>query len=241
MWEWLAGLPLFWQIGLPTIAMIVVVVISIWGNAILKWGKRSIGFGRHKNSCSKCRQLIMASTLKYKADREIIEFSVLRDQMNYAEQKMHEVFLAQCRSYRDTIVKMRDAPLKIDQAREQKEYLLYQEALANSFVLIKNEVRRSLKENGFCNMSPVEYTHYCKEKAKSLITIAQEYIMSRYPFEKMIVPLQYRFKQLNVDEIESHVFSVVDRAKEIHNEAQEKLAKLDKEYDENIMRIANDD
>lgn len=240
MWEWLAGLPLFWQIGLPITLGMFIVIISIWGNAILSWGKRSIGIGKPSRSCRRCRQLIVTKTYKYRSDRELILQSILRDQMNYAEMKTHEIFLSLCRSYRQTLVDFRKPDKQINTNEEHKEYLIYQESLNGALFLIKNELRRSFKENGFCDMGPTEYTQYCKDKTRALITIGREHIMSRYPYENMIIPLQYRFDQLDIDWIETAVFNLMDRAKEIYIDAQEKLENLDKEYDQSMDKIANE-
>jgi len=240
MTDLLALLPPPWNVVVPLAALATGIIMSIWGRAVINWGKKTIVFGVQDMSCTKCRQLIMAKTLKYKSDRELIRNSILRDQMNYAEMKLHEIFLARCRAYREHLTQFRKPGAEIDMEREQKEYLIYQEAISNGMTLIKNELRRSFKENGFCNMSPVEYTHYVKEKTKGLITIKREYLMSRYPYDRMIVPLQYSFDQLDTDEMETMVFNLMDRAKEIFLDAEEKLAKLDTEYDKEITKIGND-
>lgn len=242
MFTWLATLPLLWQIMLPVLVILAIVAISIWGNAVINWGKKTIGFGKNKNSkyltCSQCRQLVMVKTMKYKTDRNIIQESVIRDQMNYVDMKLHEIYLDLCRSYREQIVKNRQPGVKIDYSREQKEYMIYQESLGNSFNLINKELLRSMKENGFCEMGPVEYTHYCKERTKALVTISREYLMSRYPFENMIIPLQDRFSILDINKIETYVFNIYDRAKEITIDANIELDKIDKEFDEYIKHLS---
>lgn len=240
MWEWLAALPMAWQVLLPILVLVVIVIVSIWGNAIFRWGRRSVRFGKQSRSCIRCRQLMTTKTYKYKTDRELVRRAILRDQMNYAEMKVHEIFLSLCRSYRETLVNFRQPESEIDITREHKEYLIYQESLANSMIMVKNELRRSFKENGFSEMSAVEYTHYCKEKTKALITLSREYLMGRYPFETMIVPLQYRFEQLHVDEMETVVFNIMDRAKEVYLDAQEKLDKLDKQFDIEMEKLGNE-
>lgn len=241
MWTWLAGLPLGWQVALPIIAMVLIVIIAIYGNAIIKWGKKSIGLGHGGHNCSRCRQLVMTKSLKYKTDRELVRQSVLRDQMNYAELKMHEAFLGLCRSYRELLLNFRQPEAEVNVILEQKEYLIYQEALGNSMILIKNELRRSFKENGFCEMSPIEYTHYCKEKTKALVTIGREYLMGRYPYDNMIIPIQYRFDQLDIDKMETMVFNIFDRAKEIQLDSQNKLDELDRKFDKEIEELGKND
>lgn len=237
MTDFLALLPPPWNIIVPILALVAGIIMSIWGRAVINWGKKTVTFGLQEMPCSKCRQLMMVKSLKYKSDRELIRNSILRDQMNYAEMKLHEIFLGRCRAYREHLTQFRKPGTEIDMEREQKEYLIYQETISNAMALIKNELRRSFKENGFCEMSPVEYTQYVKEKTKGIITIKREYLMSRYPYDRMIVPLQYSFDQTNTDELETILFNVMDRAKEIFLDAEIKLEKLDKEYDDDIEQI----
>ncbi len=241
MFDWLVGLPTMWQIALPFSAMFFLVISTIWGNAAIKFGKKSIRFGKPRRSCTKCRQLIMVKTLKYKTDREIVRSAILRDQMNYAEMKIHEAYVLMCRSYRSTLMTFRKPTGTVNKDREQKEYLLFQEAINNSFTLAKNEIRRSFKENGFCSMSPVEYTQYCKDKATALVAIGYEYLISRYPFERMIVPLQDKYDQLNITDVEAIVFDTMNRAKEIFMNAEKKLEKIDDVYDTDMENISKNE
>lgn len=238
MWTWLGGLPVGFQIVLPFVGMIIILLIAIFGNAVVKFGKKSIKLGKtDSNNCSRCRQIVLIKTLKYKTDREMLQQSILRDQMNYAEQKIHEAFLGLCRSFRETLVSFRKPEKKIDTVLEQKEYIIYQESLGNALNLIQNELRRSFKENGFCEMGPVEYTQYCKEKTKALVTIGREYLMGRYLFENMIIPIHYRFEQLNVENIETMAFSIFDRAKEVSIDVNAKIKQLDIIFDAEMKEL----
>lgn len=238
MWVWLGTLPLAWQIVLPIILMVVIVTISIWGNAAIKWGKKSIGFGRRKeNSCSRCRNLVMTISIKYKTDRDVLHESILRDQMNYSDQKLHTIDLELSRSYRQMIIDSRSKNAVVDVIREQKEYLLYVETLSNSFHIVSKELLRSFKENGFNHMSPIEYTQYCKEKTAVILSIMNDYLMSNYPFEGMIVSLQKRFDSMDINRFETYIFNIFDRSKEIHADTNAKIKVLDDKFESKMDAV----
>jgi len=242
MWEWIATLPLTWQITLPIIVMVLLVVISIWGNAAFKWGKKSIGFGhKNKNSCSKCRNIIMLLSLKYKTERDILQESILRDQMNSAEQKVEEAELFLDGTYRQMLIDYRKNDTDINLDLEHQQQILYEEVLSNAFQKILKEIRRSFKENGFQHMGPIEYTQYCKEKTANLIAIGRKYIKARYPYEKMIIPIEERFKLLDINQMETYVFNLFDKAREIINSAEIQTKCLDDKYEEDMKNTEVED
>jgi len=241
MWEWLATLPLAWQIALPLITMVLLVAISIWGNAAVKWGKQSIGFGKHKRlSCTECRRMIMLLSLKYKTDRDILQDSILRDRMTYTEQKAYEADLYFGASYSQMLTNYRKPGAPVDLDNEHKQQILYEEILRNALRKVLKETRRSFKENGFEDMGPVEYTQYCKEKTFNLISIAKKYITDRYPYEGMIIPLKERFAILDVNKIETYVFNVFDRARKIMSDIKKKIEELDQQYDNDMMGLKSE-
>jgi hypothetical protein len=238
MWEWLATLPLGWQIGLPIIIMVLLVAISIWGNAAVKWGKNRIGFGKHKDSpCAKCRQMVMLLSLKYKTERDILQDSILRDRMNYAEQKVHEADLFLGASYRQMLTKYRKDGEPVDLDAEHQQQILYEETLSNALRKVLTELRRSFKENGFEHMSPVEYTQYCKEKTSTLISIGRKYVKDRYPYEGMVIPLEDRFESLDINQMETFVFNIFDRAREVITDTRKRIKELDEQYDKDMKAL----
>lgn len=179
----------------------------------------------------------MTRTIKFDQDHKMLKDDILRDQMNYAEQKIHEVFYMLTSSYRDDIVKCREEGAPVDQARESKEYLLYQETLNGALLLAKNEIRRAFKENGFEELSPQEFSDYVKGKAKLLISMAREYTRARYPFETMIVPMEWRFNRLPEAIIESIAVDLFCKAKQIKQTTDEKIENLCSEYDRDMEEL----
>lgn len=246
MFSSLAALPLVVQLAIVIGGLIAAIVLGFLGKVGISTGKFKINFGKSSKAkkvrmCSDCRKLVMTKTMQFDHDVYFLRSDVLRDQMNYAEQKIHEVLYDLTASYRQDMVSCRDKDKPIDQVRENKEYLLYQEAIGNAMVVIKNEIRKSFKENGFIDMDEDDFKDYIKGKTKLLINMGREYVRSRYPFENMIVPIEWRFNRLPEKQIESVVADLFEKAKQIKQASDEKIESLGEKFDTDIeeLRKAN--
>lgn len=247
MFTWLATLPIIVQVGLIIGVFIVAVVLAFIGKVNLKLGKYTISFGKSfrsnlikkERSCEDCRKLVMIRTMKFDQDVKLVKDDILRDQMNYAEQKVHEVSYMLTTSYREDIINLRKSEASIDTVRENKEYLLYQETLTCALAQIKNQIRHAFKENGFVEFSPQEFSDYVKGKSKLLVNIGKEYVRSRYPFENMIVPIDKRFETLPEIQIEACAFDLFTKAKQIKLLADEKIEELGREYDKDMEEFCS--
>jgi hypothetical protein len=167
----------------------------------------------------------------------MLKDGILRDQMNYAEQKIHEVTYCLNTSYRDDLIKARPFNVGADMIRENKEYLIYQEALACALSLVKNELRRSFKENGFYDLGPNEFTDYVSGRTKLFINITREYLVMRYPTEGMIISIRDRFSRAPEAFLEVVTTDVYLKAKQIKNTAELKLDATSKEYDKDMLEF----
>lgn len=237
---WFLGLPVTVQIAACSLLAIIIVILAVIGKVNIRIGKYNLSFGKpaqpiKKRSCSDCRKLVMTRTMKFDQDLKIIRDEVLRDQMNYAEQKIIEISYFLTSSYREDIIKARNG--NVDIVRENKEYLLYQEAIGNAMSQIKNTIRSAFKENGFYELSNQEFSDYVKGKTKLLISMGREYVRSRYPFENMIVPIEERFARLPEAIIESAVMDLFTKAKQIKQAADEKLEALCDQYDKDLAEL----
>lgn len=246
MFTWLAALPVLAQVLLVLVVLSVAVILAFIGKVNLKLGKYNFSFGKSfkktvtkYRSCEDCRKLVMIRTMKFDHEVKVYKDDILRDQMNYTEQKIHEISYMLTSSYRDDMISLRKEGQPVDQTRENKEYLLYQEALSCAMVQIKNELRRAFKENGFMDFSNNEFSDYVRGKTKLLISVGREYLRSRYPFENMIVPLEWRFDRLPESQIESAVSDLFSKAKQIKLVADEKIEQLGIKYDKDMEEFTD--
>lgn len=242
MFTGLAALPLITQILIVVGVFVAAVILAFLGKVSLNIGKYKLNFGKPRTAqktrvCSDCRKLVMTRTMQFDQAVKMVKEDILRDQMNFTEQKIHEITYDLTSSYRQDIISCREKDKQVDCIRETKEYLLYQEALGNAMIVVKNEVRKAFKENGFFDMNEPEFDDYVKGKTRLLINIAREYIRSRYPFENMMVPIEWRFNRLPEKQIETIAFDVFTKAKQIKQSADEKIVKLGEEYDNDIDEL----
>lgn len=236
MWVWLAALPTIWQLVIVILTIFAIVVISLFGKFVWNAGVVKIGIGKDKNnkkrSCVDCIRIILGKTAKFQVKRDILQSNILKNQMTFAEIKLKEFELFLIQDYKSQLVKKRTESTNLQD--EHKQFLIYQEALMNSFDLIKSEIRRSFKENGFHQLSGNDYASYVKAKAESLVSIGRQYLLSRYPFEGMTISLEERFASLDKSRACDHVFDIYNRAKEIRKEADNDISELDSRYEKEI-------
>lgn len=224
-WGYVSGLE-WWQ-GLIIIFVVLVTILigSFWKKIIAWIGNRLF---RTARSCGDCILILFGKEAVYTAERKKATSHILDTQMTFASQKLDSLYLDLITSYRKDIVSHRDGK-NVDQSLENKEYAWYKEALANAFDLIKKELRRSFKENGFHELSGKLFSEYVKNISSHLIDIGKAYMVDKYPSD-MMVPLEERLDKLNESHIEDIVFDVYTNAKEIRNEAEVKAKKLDDDF-----------
>jgi hypothetical protein len=230
MWAFLATLPVWIQFALPISVIFALVIISIFGSSTIKWGKHTLGFGKYGRgrSCTDCILLILSKKERHASMVELVQKSILRDQMNFLEQKIQQVTFTLISSYN----KQQQEQLKDsnDPIRNNIEITLYAETLKNAITAIKDETRRSFKENGFHELGRHEFKTYVQDKSTALISIAKNYFINRYPHQGMMISLTERFKKLDESKIEEMVEEVFTKAKEIKNDADVAIKLLNENF-----------
>jgi len=240
---WFIALPLAVQISVGVSFILLIGVLGFLGKINLKIGKNIISFGRGgKRSCGDCILLMLSKRERHDAQREFITNRVLKDQMNFAEQKILQVQGIFLGDYIDLIYRNRSSDSR--PTEENKQYRLYQGILGNALVSVKDELRRSFKENGFDNLSGVEFTAYVKNKIVSLMVLGKDHVTNMYPYEGMIVSNTDRLEMLKLRAgiLEDICFELFVKAKEIKKDAHDKVVALDKEFAEemNEFLVAKD-
>jgi len=227
-----------------TVLVLVLLIVTLWKIDSIKaiFPKRKQK--KFKRSCSDCMMIAYGIWLKYDADIDKIRDSVLDSQMLFAEQKLEEFELWLLQDYKNDQVAFRPEGKVVDHERlveEYKEYILYQEVLHNSFRMIFKEIRRSCKENGFCEIHTERFATYVKNKTKDLIRIGRQYLMTVYPQENMFVPLKHRFQKLDTRRVEDMTFEIYINAKTIYNDVYNQMKKLEDKFHADIDRYVGGD
>jgi len=222
MWSIILGWPYLVQLaalfGLFLVTAFVIITVAKCGNMAIKWGWLNIGLGSKKGrSCSDCASMLVGKTTKYFTNI-YLKKNVLDEQMTFASHKLDRVHLNFIKAYRASITKARD-PKDDDPERENVQYGLLQEASKNGMDLVKCEIRRSFKENGFVEMSGKEFSMYVKNETNILLDTLTSYLMQSYPNHGMMVSLDDALENLNKDRIEDIIFDIYTNAKYLKKES----------------------
>lgn len=217
------------------IVVILFIALAIMGKVNLKFGKNIITFGRQsKRSCGDCVLLIIGKRERLDAQKNFVLNRILKEQMNYAEQKLLDVQSLFLTSYREMLCKRRKQG---DSSQEEnKQYRLYQGILSSALMTVRDEIRRSFKENGLEHLGGVEFSNYVKNKVATLISLAKDYINNLYPYEGMYITIQDRMSNIVKLEpkLEDWCFDLFTKAKDIAVESKKKAEALDKEFSKEI-------
>ena len=212
-----------------TLAMIIVVfskittIIKIW-----KWMFRKDS--SKKVSCGDCVLILLSIREKFEYEYLKLENNLLRMQMTFTEQKIQEAVFFLSQSFSEDILVLGE---ESDRNRKVMESSLYCEALKNAMLSVKDEIRRSFKENGFSNFNEKELSHYVKAKISLLITIIRSYLNQHYvENEKTIFHLKERFRKmdkLHLQKFEGWAFEVFTNAKDLYLDTEKRKADINKQ------------
>lgn len=235
MWGFLATLPLFAQISIPLSIVIVVMVIALWGKVNIEWGRNSIGFGHSKKrTCKDCLSLIFSKREEFETRRDTLDCSILRNQMNFAEHKLESILFNLTEDYRQQLVSMRGND--IDRDTEYIQCALYEEVVRHSLNVAKDEIRRSFKENGFHELSGLEFQNYVKNKTTDLLNRSRSYLIHRYP-HNMLISLDDRLNSLDASKMEDICFDIYVNAKDTRIRVEKEKTTLQENYINEIYTL----
>lgn len=236
------------------VILIVLVAISVFGNIGVDWKEKKFTFGHleqhdqlpiqqqtQKRSCADCIMLILGKRTIFESTYHTLLSRILRDQMTYAEHKIQEAKYFLLQSYQTDIEYFRHGDP--DLIRENKEYIIYQETISNALENVKDEIRRSFRENGFHTLEDSEFKSYVKERIQTLITIVRDYLRRTYPTSGMIVPLSDRFKKLDtrgIDEIEAIISDLYVNAKNVRSKIEDEIKSLESCFISDIDSLVGD-
>ena len=132
-------------LGIPHIHWIIIIVlvvlflVSVFGNIGIDWKEQKFTFGSKKQpkvrTCGDCIRLLMAKRIGFEVMYNTKHSNILRQQMIFTEHKI----------------------IEIEQIIKSETHLNF-----------KDELRRSFKENGFNEMNDRDYQNYLEERSETL-------------------------------------------------------------------------
>ena len=226
----------------PSWLAVIMLAMAAIITLLSKWEQISKVFGKkhttHKRSCGDCVMMIIGIREKFEYEARRLRSSILRAQMTFAEAQIHEAIYQLVRTFRKDLDELGAGK---DQDSKNFELTMYRESLKNAINgCVKDEIRRSFKENGFLEMSEVEFSAYVKQKFGTILSMAREYLLQYYPEnENTIVTMKYRFENMDEQRFESMVFQIFRNAKEVVIDAKDQEKGLLKEFHYSIDNLVN--
>jgi hypothetical protein len=182
-----------------------------------------------KRGCGDCILILIGEREKYELNIRKTYNRILKQQMNYVEQKLTEV---QTLFSADFMECMHSMTGKSNEDTYETQYKLYYGLLRDSLVSAKDEFRRSFKENGFFELSDSDFTTYVKDKTKNLISLLIQHTRNMYPSRGVVVSAEhiiniYDKNLLNLQEV---LFSIYATAKQVTAESDVEINDLKTQY-----------
>jgi hypothetical protein len=237
MMEFLISTP--WPISLMILCFISFIMVLINIDKLLLLFKAK----KVDKDDDRCIVDIAKILLDFSARSKIYEYkvkkvtdSILVEQMNFAEQKLSEIKFKTLNLYQKQLKLINNDLVDVsefDLVEYNKQFVIYKETLSNAINLMKDEIRRSMIENGFTSKSKYEFEDYIKNQHGILITIGKNYTMLSYPYIGMDIKMD-DFKGLESVDVEEFISDIYVKAREIKKRSDEKIEDLNKNFEDEM-------
>jgi hypothetical protein len=228
----------WWQGLIIIIAMGLMLIISGYGKKVVEKIKETVK--PKKLKCEVCIKMVLMKSIMIQTKMGYISNNVLKDQMNIVEQKISEMKTILINTYSEELNKSRLIEKNNQYLYDETiQYKLYLGLINDALFLVKDELRRALKENGFHEKSGLEFSAYVKDKVKHIVYLIEQHMRNLYPMMGMIVSLEKELENINknIYKIEDILFELFSDAKSIKTGADLKLQACEGE----LLRFINKD
>lgn len=240
---WLGSLNLNWWQSLIFLVLIILIILIIYNDKLKKILKI-----KEKRSCVDCLSIIFGEEKIYYAkqnkifkEQEKIDNNILKNQMDYAEQKLAEIESSFIDFYNSLIYKKRTPDINIIPLLIQNK-LFYSLICDSIYLRMRDSIRKRFKSEGYYEISSFEFTNCVKIFSQSIYSLFKQTMVQLYPPNgHMFISLDdvLRFMEEYVSVFEDNIFEMVIHAKKVKNEAIEKIKELDNELVKNEKEFEN--
>ncbi len=229
MTQWFIAIPILWQVTMIILAMIFITIIAVYGHIWVGWGKKKIGIGRETTAkermCMDCSMHHRSTAAKVNFKITRIESSIMKNKMNNAEQELLDLKRNLYTNF-SKILKTR----KVDNIEsELKEFNTRIRLVLND--VVKDEVRRSIKENGFHQKTGDTFVRYVDGQVKVINDLIEDTLLLYYTNDVIL-----EISGATKDKLVKVVKSIYHEAKEIELKATTAIKKCEKEYDDTLNK-----
>lgn len=183
-----------------------------------------------KRSCEDCLLIVNSEYEKYLDNKKVREDKILNYRMNYTEEKLVELENDITTLFEKRLDKEPGEKETYLEIESKMFYGLFKEILSK----VKQEIRRSCKENGFCELSELEFSNYINDKAKVLLSILIREFKNIYPAYGTLVPVEYIIEDINsvADKFHKYVEDIFMYAKQVIEENEKEAKAMKAQYQE---------
>ncbi len=170
-------------------------------------------------------------------EREKFEFKIRREmdkvmktQMTFAEQKLIEVQTKVSNNISTTIHESIEN--KTTTVEESVQYKLVYGLMKDSLFHVKDEIRRSFKDNGFYDINGSEFSWYVKERTQVITSMLSQYMRNIYPDRGGVLPLQKILKSMEKEStfLSGIINDIYSYAREVRLECDEKVKEIQTQF-----------
>jgi hypothetical protein len=219
----------------------------------------------NKLSCFNCMQIAENKKKVYLANVERIENTIIKNQLVFSEQKLIEVlfifienFSKEFKGSLDTdeiftflsyllkrfasdealSVKIQDAINKLGDDKEILQKKLYWCMIFEGLEMgVKDELRRSFKENGFHDISEDEFKSYLQARYNIISSMMKQQVINTYPKNGMVVTEEQILNQVEnlTPKINVILTEIYTKARKIKNDAVLEVKTLTEEFEKDML------
>lgn len=206
-----------------------VIIIALNGKLSVKFGKRliTIGRGNRIRSCSDCVMMIMTEGSKCRTTLDRLESSILKRQMVYTERKLPEI---------SEFIVNRLLTLNSEFNKDLYKKLVYEMINSSLYTAVKDEFRRSFKENGFSELKGSRFNDYVNEQSNNLKEIICKYLRFIYTDSKELNDVISAIKRTD-NLLNGHIYDVYDQTKNIKIELDAEIRMEEQRFTHYIDKL----
>jgi hypothetical protein len=175
----------------------------------------------------------MTARVAHEIRHEQIRSGILRDKMVFAEGLLDSWRCLFLDGYKDLI----DSG---DEDQKNVEYKMVDGTFNSALYEIKDELRRSFKENGFDTLDSLEFSKFCAGKSLFVINRLRSIIKAVYPFRGVLVSAEELLDLVDErkDRIKEDCLRMYSTAILIQGTADRELKDLDIDFHKKLEKIS---
>lgn len=195
-------------------------------------------FLEKKRTCVDCSHIMINEYERYEINKQARADKVLTYRMNYTEEKLMEIETDLIGKIEKRLEEYSKANINFN---PEIESALFYGLLKDSLYFVKKEIRRSFKENGFCELSEYDFTSFIRDKYRLVVSVLIRQIKNLYPSHGTVISIESIITDIESmsNDIQIHIKNIFTYAKQVIAENEEEMKRTGlkfKEWVDNFVK-----